>query len=148
MQVIIEAFGTKKMSRRIERLAQRARDPRPAFQEVYDRFRELSSIHFARQGAGPSGPWAPLSPATVQRKARMRAIGLKADPRILHETLVLRSSLTKKKAKFAVFRVTKDEVVMGSRDPKGKFHSNRPPIDLYEGDKREMVRTVQEFILG
>lgn len=148
LNIEIQTYGGRVMRRRLARLENKVRYPRAAFQEAYDRFRELMQIHFGGEGRGPSGPWAPLQDATVARKMRL---GL--DPRILHETLTLRSSLTSKGARGAVFRTQGDTAIFGTSIPYSRRHQGgtvhmpaRPPIDLHAGDKREIVETIQEWL--
>jgi phage gpG-like protein len=152
MDLEIHAFGHRQLRRKIRDVQDRAEDPRPAYMEAWARFRELESIQFAGQGQGPSGPWRPLKPKTILMKLR-----LGHDPRILHATFRLRNSLTRRGSRYGSFRMTREGAVFGSRHPAGKYHQQnrrghgkiprRPPIDLHEQDKQELVEIVRDYIM-
>lgn len=149
MRIVIEAFGHQVMSRQLRTVSDRASDLRPAFEEAHERFREIMQVRFATGGGPPSGPWAPLKKSTVERKARL---GL--DPRVLHATLRLRTSLTKLRGTGGTLQMNKDGLTMGSKVPYGRFHQTgtrrmvaRPPVGLSTQDRRELVQIIEDFIL-
>ena len=149
MRFEITARNHKVLNRKLTTLEKRVRSIREGALRVYERFREIEQNQFTRQGAGPSGPWAPLHPRTLAKKER-----LGHDPRRLHATLKLRPSLTRRGTRNAIFRANRDGIFMGTRDPKAGYHQKgtkkipaRPPIDLFEQDKREMIDIFEEWLL-
>lgn len=145
-------FGDKQFSREILRIGDNAGDMRPAFDEVHDLFLDVESRQFASQGGAYSGGWRPLAPATKARKAR-----LNLDPRILHETLRLRKSLTNKTHTDHIYRSSADEMFVGTKVPYAGPHQNpkssnplprRRPIEFSDAIRRDIIKILQRHLVG
>lgn len=155
MRVIITAFGHKILNRKLDDLMDRAKNPRPGFLKVYERFREFEQVQFQTLGTGPSGRWNKLADRTAQKKASAGT-----DPRPLHEHLLLRPSLTRRGSRYAIFRTRNDTLTMGTSHPaadlmqrgftdrSGKEVEPRPPVDLHELNKRELVEVFEDWLLS
>ncbi len=148
MRLDLETFGEKQFSRELLRFGRAAGDMRPAFDEVHELFLKTEREQFAGEGRY-SGGWKPNAPSTTSRK---RAKGL--DLRILHETLRLRGSLTEETHPDHIYRVTQDEVLMGTRVPYAGVHQNpktsplprRRPIEFSDLIRREIVKILQRHL--
>lgn len=152
MRLDLETFGEMQFSREILRVGANARDMRPAFDKVHEIFLEAEGRQFASQGGAYSGGWRPLAPATRSRKAR-----LNLDPRILHETLRLRRSLTDRTHRDHVYTVTADEMFVGTAVPYAGPHQNpkpgnplprRRPIEFNDEIRKEILKALQRHLFG
>lgn len=152
MRLELEAFGDVQFSREILRVGANAEDMRPAFNEVHDTVRDAEKKQFSTEGRAFSGGWKPLAPSTVKYKAAHQL-----DPRILHATLRLRTSLTTSHGRDHVFRATKDEMFVGTRVPYARWHqlgtkdgrlAQRRPFELDEAVRREIVKILQRHLVS
>jgi phage gpG-like protein len=146
--VLVEVDGEKAVERKLLRLGQ-APDLRPIAGELRTYLFGVEREQFDTEGHSGSGGWAPLKPSTVARKA---ALG--RDPRILRSTELLYRSLTSAGSLDAVFSVTSDTMVFGTRDPVAKFHHRgtrrmpqRKVIDLAERNRRALVKIIQAAVM-
>jgi len=151
MRISIDVFGDKEVERTLVRFGERANNMRPAFEDLHKRFLQMNKRQFNTQGASGSGGWKALKPATVAFKERN---GL--DPRIMHASGRLRSSLTGS-GQGAIKRVTNDEVFFGTsveyagphQKPKsGNPLPRRKVIEFTETEKREWTKVIQRQIVG
>ena len=148
MRVTIDALGTRLVQRDLLGFADRSADVQPAMEQALDLVRESASEQFESAGAHGSGGWAPLAPSTVARKARL---GL--NPGILRETTFLEFSLAGSgSGNIAIAR--KDGADYGTTAPYAKFHMEgtsrmpaRPPLQLTEGERRDIIRIVQRYVV-
>lgn len=155
MRVQIIGFGHKILDRKLRTLGERAKNPREGFLKVYERFREIEQVQFESLGTGPSGKWHALARRTILMKARSGY-----DLRPLHELIRLRPSLTRRGSRFAIFRTRGDVLVMGTSHPQadlmqrgftdrgGNWIEPRPPIDLFDQDRRELVETFEDWLVN
>lgn len=152
MRLDLETFGEKQFSREILRVGHNAQDMRPAFDEVHELFVDVETKQFSTQGGAYSGGWKPLAGATKARKRR-----LNLDPRILHATLRLRKSLTNKTHVDHVYRVSPDEMVVGTRVPYAGPHQKprsgsglprRRPIEFNDRVRQSILKILQRHLLG
>lgn len=148
MRIDFDVYGDEQISRELLRFSARAGNAQPAFGQIADDMREQIAEQFDSEGERGSGGWAPLKETTIVAKT---AAGL--DPHILQATRVLKESLTQTGGEH-IEEITDDSLVLGSRDPKGKFHQKgtskmeaRKPVDFAELDRRSYVRTLQRYIV-
>lgn len=144
-----EVYGEKQVSRELMRFGERAVEAEPAFHEIADRMRAAIEEQFETEGGHGSGGWAPLQPATVEKKA---ALGL--DPRILHATGVLRETLTGEES----WNVHAQGLELSTgAAPYGVFHQKgapranipvRRPVDFTALERQEFVKILQEWLMG
>lgn len=152
----LEIFGDVLVRRELLRFAGRGDDLRPVFNELAYDFNAIETAQFDTQGQRGSGGWAPLAPSTIARKEKA---GL--DPRILHATLAMRNSLTRRGARGSVRTVRRDQLILGTRirsvrgfpypaahqNPGRAKHPRRPPVALTDEDRRRWVKAVQRFLV-
>lgn len=146
MRLDFDVFGERQVSRRLLRVSAAAANASPAFNRIVDRLEEISEEQFDTQGSRAQA-WPPLAQTTLARK---RALGL--DHRILHATGALRESLTGGEGGQRI--VTDDFLVFGTTlEYAGVHHKGgnvipqRRVIDLTERDRKEMVRTLQRWMM-
>lgn len=150
MRLDLDTFGEKQFSREILRVGRNAGDMKPAFDQVHDLFLEVERRQFSSQGGAYSGGWKPLAPSTVSYKSRA---GL--DPRILHATLRMRSSLTEEAHPDHVYRASADDMFVGTKVPYAGVHQNpvtsplprRRPIEFDDSVRREIVKILQRHLV-
>jgi len=145
----LSVFGDEQIERELLRFSAYAGHPQLAFLKIAEDMREQIGEQFDSQGQRGSGGWEPLAESTLAAKA---AAGLPAD--ILQATRQLFHSLTEPGGDH-IEEVTDEELVFGSRDPKGRFHQTgttrmpaRRPVDFTELDRRSYVRTLQGYIMS
>jgi phage gpG-like protein len=150
-RIDISVAGDVQVSRNILRVGDRAGDMSPAFDQIADDIMEIEEEQFDSQGARGGAAWAPLKESTSARKRRL---GL--DPRILHATLDLRNSLTRRGDANQNLIIEPEYMVFGSDLPYIAPHQTgapavplpvRRPINFTEQDRRGLVRTLQNFIM-
>lgn len=146
MRLIIEHAGDQQIARDLLRIDARVMDARPAFAQIINDLERIEGRQFDSQGGYGSGGWQPLAAATVARK---QAQGL--DPRILHAKGDLSGSLTGKGGD-GLREVFPSSMAFGSRVPYAKYHQTgtgrmpqRQPLELPEGDRRAIPRTLQRY---
>jgi phage gpG-like protein len=147
--ISIESLGETVFNREMLRLSENAADWGPAFFRIHESFLGIESTQFRTEGSF-SGGWRPLKPATVEHK---RGHGL--DLRILHATLALRNSLTRRTDPNHIYTTTADSMFVGTRVPYGEFHQKgtghlprRPPVALQEQHKRAWVKFLQAHVMS
>lgn len=148
MWLNVDVFGEVQFSRELLRVADRVYDMRQAWQAIHRSFLGAERRQFATEGATYSGGWAPLKPTTVAAKV---ASGL--DPRVLHATLRLRRSLTSEFSTDHVFRISFDEMFVGSKVPYGVHHqfgtkkmARRRPVEFNDPLRKRWVKIMQSWI--
>lgn len=111
-------------------------DMRKAWPKVADEFDRIVESIFHNEG-GASGQWEPLSDKYADRKS--------PDHGLLRRSDALFTSLTRKYARHAIFRVRKDGFTRGSSLKYFQFHQNgtrnmpaRPIYDFRENHVRRM----------
>jgi phage gpG-like protein len=150
VEINIEVFGEKIISRRLLRLGDRAVVATPAFVAIGQLFRESETKQFESEGAWASGGWVPDKQATINAKV---ANGFSS--MTLQKTGAMMKSLTDPAAPYAVQETGPDFVFIKSTIPYGKFHQfgtskmpMRKPVELNEITKVAMVKILQSWILG
>ncbi len=149
MRLDIEVFGDRQISRGFTAVAARLKDARASWHRIVDQLVEAERRQFDSEGGYASGGWTPLAPST---RAAKQALGL--DNGILNRTGRLRESLAVRGGRDQTLELHPSWMVFGSTVPYGRFHQagsgvpQRKPFELTDGDKREMVRTLQKQVLG
>lgn len=150
LRLELEIAGEKQVSREILRVGKRATDMRPALNVIADFWMDETRQNFDSEGRHASGGWKPLKPATLRRKQQKNL-----DPRILRATGALFKSLTVRRSRGSLLRVTKSELLYGSRLPYAAVHQRpratnplprRRPVELTEAARRQTLRILQRFI--
>jgi len=124
-------------------MAGRAEDVSPAMESIRDALYGFAARQFDSQGAAGGSPWPANAPATTERKAKL---GL--DPRILHEHLRLRRSLTQAGGE-NVAVITGSSLVLDTTTPYAKFLRGKyalmgaPP----ERDRRQWTKILQRHVV-
>lgn len=117
----------------------------------FDRqFVSIEKRLFQSEGrTGEHGMWPEIRPETIRRKIRKGQ-----DTRILHATHELEDSLTRMTDKNHVRRITKDEIFLGTKDPKAVFHQRarngrlkRRVIDVTGRQRRTFAKILQRYIV-
>lgn len=115
----------------------------------------IFSNAFQTEGASTAaGKWEELSPPYAKRKA----IQFPGQP-ILRATTSLFESLTDPDAPDAIYLPERDQLTIGTKDPKGRAHQRgggrlpaRPIIAFTEQDKRAITKSIQaglvQFVRG
>lgn len=136
-------FGEDQVNRTLLGYAERARDMRPAWEQIKQRFVAYEQDWFTSEG---EGTWPALSPSYAHWKARH----FPGRP-ILVRTGDLRDSVTK--PDIAVMEP--GYAIFGTADPKAVYHQKgdgrlprRRVIDIGEEERREWVRVVQRYLAG
>lgn len=141
-----EVDGIETLNRSFNRVEQYISDFRSIWPAVAQEFYAVEKLQFDSQGAhGSSGKWAPLSPVY----AKYKAIAFPGAP-ILQRERSLYESLTSPDAPDSIFRMTEDELTIGTQREGAQAHQRgsgrmpaRPPIALTEDDKRRMQKAIQ-----
>jgi Phage virion morphogenesis family len=151
MQLEITAHGEKVVARRLDRLAGRAVEARPAFEAIGTTLRGYEKRLFDSEGASGGAPWTHLEEATVMAKAHHEP---PLDPRILHATGRLRRSLSEAHAPGHLEHATHTSLTFGSLVLYSGYHQRgrgvprRRPLQYTENQKRYIVRKLQTFIFA
>lgn len=138
--------GVEAFNRGFNRVEEAITDFRSVWPNVAKEFYAIEAGQFKSEGAqGASGKWAPLSPAYAKYKAKAFPGGP-----ILQATRSLFDSLTSPDALASIFRLDRDEMVLGSKAEGAVYHQRgtsrmpaRPPISLMQEDKRRMQKAIQ-----
>jgi phage gpG-like protein len=146
-----DVSGDVQVSRRLDRMQQKAKDLSSAFEKMHDSFLSIERKQFDTQGASGSGGWAPIKAKTLAFKASRQL-----DPRILHMKLRMRKSLTNKTSPDHVAKITPHEAFFGTSVPYAAVHQNPKPsnpmprrrvVELTESQRRAWARIIQKEIV-
>jgi hypothetical protein len=146
LEFTFEAYGDKLVRRRMLDVSDRGIDARPAFSQIADDLMVFETRRFDTEG---NGTWAPLAPTTVREKAERHL-----DPRILHATLALRRSLTRRGDPEQTLIIGSSFLVFGSKLKRGVYLQKgtrkmpaRKPLGFNELQKRAVVKRLQRFVV-
>lgn len=150
MRLQFEVFGETQLDRELLRFSGRAINAKPALEAIVENIQRQIDEQFESQGARGSGGWQPIKPATVARKV---ALGL--DPRILHETLRLRESLTAESHPDQVKLVRPLDFTLRSTVEYGQFHQLgtrtlpvRRPVEFTAADRASYAKILHEYLIA
>jgi phage gpG-like protein len=113
----ITVTGDKENARRIMRCGERGMNMRPIFEVLSDDWEDIMDEHFESEGARSGRRWVALSESRIKQKATQDL-----DPRILHATLALRNSLTRRNASGSVRRITNSSLLRGTSIEYAEHH--------------------------
>lgn len=141
----IEIEGVEVFSRAFNRLEAGIDDFRSIWPNVAKEFYAIEHEQFESEGShGASGKWAPLSPAYKKWKEKH----FPGQP-ILKLTNSLYESLTSPDAPASIFRMDREEMTLGSKEPYAVVHQRtRPPISLNQDDKRRLQKAIQAGLVA
>jgi hypothetical protein len=151
VKLSISIFGDKLVERDLLRLAGKAGNAKPAFEEIGHNLQDIFAATFESQGRRGGGSWMPLSPSRIRQK-----IYLELDPRIEYASYALLKSLSWEGNSMGIFRARSDYIEIGSKLPyarrqhKGDLMHHlpaRPLIKMTEGDRKAQVKTLQRFLM-
>jgi phage gpG-like protein len=142
----VEADGFVVLDRAFNRVDQYVSDFRNIWPEVTRTIYGIFGKAFDTEGGSTAaGKWKELSPTYAKRKA----ILFPGQP-ILRAENTLFESMTDPEAADAVFRPEKDQLIIGTKDPKARTHQRgrgripaRPFISFTEHDKRDIQKSIQ-----
>jgi hypothetical protein len=142
-----EAYGDRLVSREILDIGGRGLDARPAFSAIADDLFKSEERRFNSRGFGT---WDDLADSTIKEKARK---GL--DPRVLHATLALRESLTKRDEanENQILLIEPQFLVLGTTLSYAEFHQKgkgvpmRKPLGFPVGQRRKAIKRIQKFVV-
>lgn len=142
----VEVTGEEQLETALNGLEKQLRDFRPLWPKVSATFDEIEKRHFDSVGAtGASGPWAALS----EPYAKWKSANYPGEP-ILQLTGNLMRSLTTPFNPDTIFEMTPETLTRGSKLPYASVHQKRktgprrPPIDLTDLDKQNMLRSFRD----
>ncbi len=145
-----EVLGVETLNRGFNRIEEYISDFRVVFPSVAKEFYSIEQAQFQSQGGkGASGKWAALSPAYAKYKAKAFP-GLP----ILQAERGLYESLTSPDAPDSIFRMTSNELTIGTQREGATAHQRgsgrmpaRPPISMTEADKRRIQKAIQSQLV-
>lgn len=144
-----ELEGVEGFDRSFSRLEKGLDDFRPLWPEVIKYFHGTFFPRlFSTEGAaGEAGKWAALSPAYAKYKAQKYP----GQP-ILQATGALYASLTDIEAVGAVVKPERDELIIGSNIPYGKFHQKgqgvpKRPMSFSNESRRAVQKAIQKGLV-
>lgn len=147
--------GATVIATELQTMAERALNPRPAFEAIHAYLLNVERIQFERGGKRGYHQWAPAAPSTRQKKRR---VGLRY--KLMYATEDLYRSLTSPSAPGHVFRIIGNtEMEFGSDVLEFRVQQEessaasggfpwRPPIDLTDYDERKAARLIEAFIVN
>lgn len=144
IQFTASVEGVEVLNRAFNRVEEYISDFRSIWPAVAQEFYAIELEQFDSEGAaGASGKWAALSPAYK----RWKEIHFLGQP-IMRLENTLFESLTDPEALDAVFRSTRDELLMGTKTPYARRqHQMRPLISLTEQHKRRFQKAIQRGLV-
>lgn len=145
MHIEFEFYGDEQVVREIMRPANNIDDLRPLWPFVVKLLTDIQREQFATEGGRSGRPWQELEEATIAQKG---------SDRILIDTGALfRSWTNKTNSGDAIRRFRKDSMdfagaAHGAPHHHGKGHLPvRKVVDLVEGDKNDVVKLMQRFVM-
>ena len=144
----MEVAGAPIVSRMISRFADVTDDLSPAWKRIADDFLKVEARLFGSEGASGGEKWAPLSPAYAEWKEKHYP----GKPILEREGDLMRSLVERNSDH--IERISPDQLVLGTRDPKAMFHQRgtrimpaRPPIMLSDYDRTRWTKMIQRYLV-
>lgn len=146
IRFIADILGDVVLDRAFNRIDHVISDLRGLWPSVAGTIYRILGRAFDTEGASTAaGKWKALTPPY----AKWKAVNFPDQP-ILRAENHLYESLTDSDAPDAIYRPEKDQLIIGTRDPKGRAHQRgighlpaRPIISFTESDKREITKSLQ-----
>ena len=135
-------YSDTKVQELFGQLIQRAKDTRPALEDIGEFGLYVQDTHFKTQVDSEGKAWKPLSIVTIMRK---RAMGRIMGP--LQSTGLMRR-------RFNYRIINRNEVVIGNSDEKARKHqlgidvAKREFIYFTQDDIREVVNILNDYVIG
>jgi len=148
-QITFEVEGIKQLDQELGIMAGNIKDLRPAWQDIDKDFTEGESGIFGNEGAYDGwARWKAIDPAYASWKT---AHGF--DSKILHRTGRLRMSLTNRHSQDHEFKMTRMNMVMGTKVPYAAYHQRgtkhlpkREPIRVGTAQRRRWVAIINKHV--
>lgn len=142
----VETDGFVALDRAFNRIEQQISDFRSIWPNVTKVVYGIFGKAFDTEGASTAGgKWKALTP----KYAKWKAAHYPGQP-ILRATNALFESLTDPEAAGAIYRPERDELIIGTKDPKGRGHQRgaghlpvRQIMAFTERDKRDIQKSIQ-----
>ncbi|HEX4501096.1 MAG TPA: hypothetical protein VH187_08045 [Scandinavium sp.] len=149
VQVEVEVFGDKQISRHLLRFGERAVRATPLWNSLYRDLQNIEKVQFLTEGGHGSGGWAELAPSTVADKEKRNM-----SPWILRASEILFNSLTGRNALGQIKEIGPDFMRFGSDIPYGVYHQRgtvhmpmRKVIDITGPERVAIVKKIQMFLV-
>jgi transposase InsO family protein len=139
VNVIFQAHGTKKVSRKIAMVAGHAIDARPVFDPIADAVMNDLRRDFEGRGARR---WEPLKPETIRDKAAKDQ-----DLRPMLRSHRLEDSLTRRGAPGQVLRIEPAKMELGTTVPYVAYAIGQRPIKLSGSTRARATRLLRAWII-
>lgn len=149
MRIELDVQRAQLEAMRAELAAMRAagEDPRAAFAAIVEDFLAMERGVFTSQGASIGARWEPIGArSTRSRTTRSRTVYRNPHPLISSGDLM--RSLTSSHAKFAIRKVTRDGMTIGTKDPVAHLHDDGTPRKLPRRQLLKVDRAVENRWLG
>jgi phage gpG-like protein len=150
LRFTIEVLGETQIDRTFLRLSENASNLQPLFEKLVKELQDVEKLQFESEGAYGSGGWTPLAISTIESKQRREV-----DNGVLRATDLLYNSLTGGGAG-SVADVSSDYLRYGTTVYYAGIHQAGSPsthlpqrrvVQLPEGERRNIARAVQEYIV-
>lgn len=135
MDLRMEVVGVDRLDGKLDTLADRGSNLRPALDAAGDELLDINRARFASEGGGS---WAPLRLSTVRKRGS-------AHP-ILDDSGDLKASLTRQGAQGSVRAITADSVTIGTDLHYAFYQSPRVIVAVTAADRARLYRTVQTHL--
>lgn len=151
----LNVLGEEQINRRLLRFGARAGSLEEPFEAIHDYLSQVSERQFDSEGDYSGNAWEALRQSTIDRKARDKNPTVVANAeRVLHASERLRDSLTKQGDPDMVHVITPTTMIYGTNVKYGQYHMKpgpygrptRRPVDLTEGNKIAILKTLQLWI--
>lgn len=142
--------GAEATIRRLRGTGFRWGHTKPAMEEIAREMLRIEGALFDSQGRRGGGSWKRDEPQTIERK-----LFYDRDPRIMHDRLRLRNSLTHQDNHDNILDVTNDTIRFGSRVPYAAVHQEgkggmpqRQIIKFTPRDERKFTEILMKHVMG
>lgn len=148
VRIRLDINGVEKTDESLTRFGARARDLRPAWDEIADSFGRWMTRQFDSQGSYSTGRWAPLSPQYGKYKASHFP-----GTRILQRTSQLRNQLTQQP--FGVDVREPGYLILGAALKIANYHQDgtsrmpqRQIIKLFPAERTRWRKIIQKHLIN
>ena len=146
LQITLEVFGDKILSRKLSRFGEGVSDFRPAFIFIVEDLRTATVNLFKTEG---HGQWPPLSPKyAAWKKANFSGQPIMRASDMLYDSLI-------KKGRGGIEEIDKLTMRWGTNVPYARFHQKgaghlpvRRVVHLVEDEKKAIVKQVQRYVVS
>jgi phage gpG-like protein len=147
--IVIKYYGMNNILLSLRGKSARWKYPRPALEEMAQEMMRIESALFNSQGRRGGGSWKQLKPDTMRRK-----LFHDKDPRIMHESLRLRHSLTSRDDPENILDITEGSIRFGTgveyaaahQEGRGRMPA-RPIVKFTKHDNARMARILADWVM-